>query len=244
MQIQKRKTRFLAAVLSLGTVAGAVAGSALLSPAPSASADGGSIGNDNASTQVQLNLLPMLSVAVDDFAIDITPDSDGVYATDTQHVLVDSNAASGYKVYLSTSTSTTALKQPTSTGITKTIDAVGGDVAVSAYTSDSDYNNTWGYVHDDKISAIPYDSSLLTACDSIEDVEECFAAQRTAASSSVKICESATSNYYAGKAAGDTTSGTGTNYPECTLTIGVKADNSLPSGDYSNTIVITAVPNE
>ena len=242
MQIQKRKTRFLASVLVLGTVMGAVAGSALLSPAPQASAEGGT--GSSAETTVQLNLLPVLSVAVDDFDFigddSIDPTESGVYKSKTNDVLVDSNAANGYKVYISTATSETALTHGNS-AITKSISAVSGDVAISTYTSDTTKNNTWGYVHDDKISGIPYDSSLIGACtgldmDDPEDVEQCYTNQRAAAAGSTsahaEICEADESNMFDENAR-----------PECKLTIGLKADKSLPSGTYSNTVVITAVPN-
>ena len=232
MRIQKRKTHFLAGVLALGTVAGAVAGSALISPAPQASAEGGT--GSSAETQVQLNLLPVLSVAVDDFNIEITPTDNGTVAQSTGDVLVDSNNASGYKVYLSTKTSETGLTHSNS-AITKKIAAVSGDINLTTYESDTTKNNTWGYIHDSKISTIPYDSSLTNACTGLDDdeVAECFAAQRAAVSaSSVKICEADSANMFDPDARED-----------CTLTIGVKADKSIPSGTYSNTVVVTAVPN-
>lgn len=231
MQIQKRKTRFLAGVLTLGTVAGALAGSALLSPAPQASAEGGT--SSSATTELQLNLAPVLSVAVEDYTFDITPDENGTLVQDTHDVVVDSNSASGYKVYISTKDTDTGLKQPEGSHVTTKIQAVASEIAVDTYTADTTKNNTWGYIHDSKISGIPYDSSLNNACnvEAGEDpmsITECAAARRAAVSeNSAKICETSSISDEA----------------DCELTIGIKVDKSIPSGTYSGAVVVTAVPN-
>lgn len=233
MKIKRKSNRFLAAFLSLGMVAGAVAGSALMAPAPQAKADSGVV--TSGETEVVLNLLPTISLATEDIDITLSPNS---YGSGTATLSVDSNAANGYSVYLSTETSTTALTHETDS--TKTIPSVTDSVALSTFQSSSDYQNLWGFVKDSTIKPIPY--LPLTNCNDPADdseYETCLSDNYDEVNGTDKskydaalLCTVEQGNLIDGDDA-DT----------CDLTIGVKVDTSIPSGIYSNTIVVTVVPN-
>ncbi len=206
MKIQKRRNHLLFGVLTFGTLTGALVGGAILSPAPMVSANETVSGGTavSTSTQVTLNLAPMISIELEESNIDleITPSTDGQYASGTATVKVDTNALDGYKVYVSTKTSETALSHESATS---TINMIDTDVSLADYQAEgaTTYNNTWGYVHDETVSA--FTGSLDTV-----------------------ICSEDTLT---------------ADVATCNFAVAVRADNSIPSGDYSNTVVFTAITN-
>ena len=251
MKIKRQSNRFLLAFLSLGIVSGAVAGSALMA-APQAQAESGVIINTNAETEVQLNLLPVISVAAEDININVTPND---YASGTSHIIVDSNAANSYSVYFSTATSDKSLNNQYTND--HRINSVADDIALEDFQTDT-YQNQWGFVHTvgevETISPVPFlgegNTRFLQDCDSEMTAEE-YAACATSnyALANGTDDPEATPEEIADKKAvydsallcsGDFES---SNSDSCDLEIGVKIDNTLPSGVYSNVIVITAVAN-
>lgn len=241
----------MAVFLSLGITSGAIAGSALMAPAPQAKAESGVIDSTNAETEVRLNLLPTISLSVADESIDIDilPNS---YAHGSTEVEVDSNSANGYSVYVSMQTSDTNLNHENASLSAYKINAISENVALSVFKS-GNYANKWGFVHKvnnvDTISPIPYLGTLMTNladnCDVTDanyDYATCTGTNQ-AIVNGTEDSEATAAEIAEKKATHDAAILCTDDDDTCTLDIGVKIDSSLPSGIYSNTIVVTAVPN-
>ena len=136
-----KKSRLLsgsaAAVATLGVVALAGAGA---------------YADESASTQVTLAINPVLSItATENLDLEITPTAAGRFTSGNIDVSVTTNSEAGYKLYLSSSSSDTALENLISSSSIPTMSA-------AASSNDMD-NNTWGYTLDETFNPVPESSN-------------------------------------------------------------------------------------
>lgn len=160
-----------------------------------------------ATTAVNVTIAPVISIATTDGTIDVstTPTASGATVEGSEAVTVTTNNATGYTVYVTSSSAQTTLKHSNTTVTTKFDTITAAAATVSDIAADH-----WGW----------YSNTNSTY--------EPVVASGTANSTSNTLS----------KTTAPSTSGSSIN-----LKIGAKATNSMVSGVYSNTLLLTAVAN-
>lgn len=98
--------------------------------------------SQSATTQINVVIDPVISVSTPkSMEINISPTISGKFESKTENVTVTTNSTKGYTAYITSDTSNTALKQPTSTGVSAVIPTI-------STTGTSISGTGWGWSND------------------------------------------------------------------------------------------------
>jgi len=203
-------------LVKLGLFTGTVAG--LLSSSFVLTPLSYAVGANPQQTEINVTLEPNISISLDSDAIslELDPTANGGFGSASTGVLVSTNDVNGYTVYIAAETDQTELKHNVSS-ITTQIPTL------TTATDEANFpTNHWGYYNliDGEYDGIPEHSSTGSG-----------AIVYSTNSGGTWLDPDDDSQADAIAAA------------KFNLTIGAKADSNLVSGNYSNTVVLTAVTN-
>lgn len=168
------------------------------------------------TTELSVNLEPSISISIDDEAIafELDPGIDNGFGSASTGVLVSTNDSNGYTVYISAETDQTELKHHISTITTQ--------IPTLTTTTDEENfpANYWGYYDlvNERYAGVP-------------EFGETTAIVNATTSGGTWLDPDDDSQAEEIAAA------------KFNLTIGARANGNLVSGNYSNTVVLTAVTN-
>lgn len=165
---------------------------------------------------VTVNVGSVIGINATDIEFDLaTPGVDGTFVSGTGTVAVKTNDVSGYSVYL-TSNSTTSTSLDHSSVSTSKINSISANQVINAghpKFDNASTASTWGWSSD----GTNY-RPIVT--------------KGTASTAAISTLYRKTSTYATG-ASGD----------QSTLTVGVTGNSSLVSGEYTGTLLLTAITN-
>ena len=166
---------------------------------------------EEATTRVELTVSPVISIALaNTLTVEVLPEHDGAFNSNTTEISVATNSESGYSLYLKTANGqgTLTSQNPASSGAAiNAITDSGTGVKPAEFGT-----NTWGY----NLS----ETSAGAATDQTD-----YKAMPTTDGNPVIATDAPTE--------ADTYN----------FTVGTKVDTSLPSGTYSNQVVVSVVTN-
>ena len=161
-----------------------------------------------------VNIAPNLSISATDVSISDTPEASGSWLTGTSNVVVSTNNATGYKLYVSSSDSQVDLVNSDSSSAK--ISNLPAETTESTFRSDSSLMNHYGFTHDNNGSD-PESGQITTGTYlPITDINN---------SRLIKATEEKQ------------------NISTTNVTFATKVDRSIPAGEYTNTITFTAIAN-
>ena len=166
------------------------------------------------SYDTTVNIAPNLSISATDVSISDTPEASGSWLTGTSNVVVSTNNATGYKLYVSSSDSQVDLVNSDSSSAK--ISNLPAETTESTFRSDSSLMNHYGFTHDNNGSD-PESGQITTGTYlPITDINN---------SRLIKATEEKQ------------------NISTTNVTFATKVDRSIPAGEYANTITFTAIAN-
>ena len=166
------------------------------------------------SYDTTVNIAPNLSISATDVSISDTPEASGSWLTGTSNVVVSTNNATGYKLYVSSSDSQVDLVNSDSSSAK--ISNLPAETTESTFRSDSSLMNHYGFTHDNNGSD-PESGQITTGTYlPITDINN---------SRLIKATEEKQ------------------NISTTNVTFATKVDRSIPAGEYTNTITFTAIAN-
>ena len=171
-------------------------------------------GSTSNSYDTTVNIAPNLSISATDVSINDTPEASGSWLTGTSNVVVSTNNATGYKLYVSSSDSQVDLVNSDSSSAK--ISNLPAETTESTFRSDSSLMNHYGFTHDNNGSD-PESGQITTGTYlPITDINN---------SRLIKATEEKQ------------------NISTTNVTFATKVDRSIPAREYTNTITFTAIAN-
>ena len=170
---------------------------------------------EEANTKVSLTVNPMIGIALDEaVTVEVLPTADGAFSSNKANLSVTTNNETGYSLYLATTNGENTLTS-NNPSTTETINAITLADGTDSIPSSDFTNNTWGY-------------NLSTGDVSASDSTTYKPVPTTNGTTPINTPTEAP------------TEGSGDTY---SLIFGTKINTALPSGTYSNDVVVSAVAN-
>lgn len=209
MKLKKRDDRLVRLGLATGTVAGILSGCMFITPVAHVQAV--QTPSNPQTTQLNVDLVPVLSVSLDDeeMNFDLDPSASAV-SEESTGVLVSTNADKGYTLYITTNSDETAL-----TSSAETVTTQIPTLTESVEKDDFPVNN-WGYYNMASSEYAPVPASGARTAIVNQTDEPAWYEEGTSAAEAAKF----------------------------DLTIGARVNYNVTAGEYSNTVVLTAVAND
>ena len=170
---------------------------------------------EEANTKVSLTVNPVIGIALDEaVTVEVLPTADGTFSSNKANLSVTTNNETGYSLYLATTNGENTLTS-NNPSTTETINAITLADGTDSIPSSDFTNNTWGY-------------NLSTGDVSASDSTTYKPVPTTNGTTPINTPTEAP------------TEGNGDTY---SLIFGTKINTALPSGTYSNDVVVSAVAN-
>ena len=170
---------------------------------------------EEANTKVSLTVNPMIGIALDEaVTVEVLPTAEGTFSSNKASLSVTTNNETGYSLYLATTNGENTLAS-NNPSTTETINAITLADGTDSIPSSDFTNNTWGY-------------NLSTGDVSASDSTTYKPVPTTNGTTPINTPTEAP------------TEGNGDTY---SLIFGTKINTALPSGTYSNDVVVSAVAN-
>ena len=170
---------------------------------------------EEANTKVSLTVNPVIGIALDEaVTVEVLPTADGTFSSNKANLSVTTNNETGYSLYLATTNGENTLTS-NNPSTTETINAITLADGTDSIPSSDFTNNTWGY-------------NLSTGDVSASDSTTYKPVPTTNGTTPINTPTEAP------------TEGSGDTY---SLIFGTKINTALPSGTYSNDVVVSAVAN-
>ena len=170
---------------------------------------------EEANTKVSLTVNPVIGIALDEaVTVEVLPTAEGTFSSNKANLSVTTNNETGYSLYLATTNGENTLTS-NNPSTTETIDAITLADGTDPIPSSDFTNNTWGY-------------NLSTGDVSASDSTTYKPVPTTNGTTPINT---------------PTEAPTEDNGDAYSLMFGAKVDTSLPSGTYSNQVVVSAVAN-
>ena len=174
-----------------------------------------SVSAEEANTKVSLTVNPVIGIALDEaVTVEVLPTADGTFSSNKANLSVTTNNETGYSLYLATTNGENTLTS-NNPSTTETINAITLADGTDSIPSSDFANNTWGY-------------NLSTGDVSASDSTTYKPVPTTNGTTPINTPTEAP------------TEGNGDTY---SLIFGTKINTALPSGTYSNDVVVSAVAN-
>ena len=170
---------------------------------------------EEANTKVSLTVNPVIGIALDEaVTVEVLPTAEGAFSSNKANLSVTTNNETGYSLYLATTNGENTLTS-NNPSTTETINAITLADGTDSIPSSDFANNTWGY-------------NLSTGDVSASDSTTYKPVPTTNGTTPINTPTEAP------------TEGNGDTY---SLIFGTKINTALPSGTYSNDVVVSAVAN-
>ena len=170
---------------------------------------------EEANTKVSLTVNPVIGIALDEaVTVEVLPTAEGTFSSNKANLSVTTNNETGYSLYLATTNGENTLTS-NNPSTTETINAITLADGTDSIPSSDFTNNTWGY-------------NLSTGDVSASDSTTYKPVPTTNGTTPINTPTEAP------------TEGNGDTY---SLIFGTKINTALPSGTYSNDVVVSAVAN-
>ena len=174
-----------------------------------------SVSAEEANTKVSLTVNPVIGIALDEaVTVEVLPTAEGTFSSNKANLSVTTNNETGYSLYLATTNGENTLTS-NNPSTTETIDAITLADGTDSIPSSDFTNNTWGY-------------NLSTGDVSASDSTTYKPVPTTNGTTLINTPTEAP------------TEGNGDTY---SLIFGTKINTALPSGTYSNDVVVSVVAN-
>lgn len=174
-----------------------------------------SVSAEEANTKVSLTVNPAIGIALDEaVTVEVLPTAEGTFSSNKANLSVTTNNETGYSLYLATTNGENTLTS-NNPSTTETINAITLADGTDSIPSSDFTNNTWGY-------------NLSTGDVSASDSTTYKPVPTTNGTTPINTPTEAP------------TEGSGDTY---SLIFGTKINTALPSGTYSNDVVVSAVAN-
>ena len=174
-----------------------------------------SVSAEEANTKVSLTVNPVIGIALDEaVTVEVLPTAEGTFSSNKANLSVTTNNETGYSLYLATTNGENTLTS-NNPSTTETINAITLADGTDSIPSSDFTNNTWGY-------------NLSTGDVSASDSTTYKPVPTTNGTTPINTPTEAP------------TEGSGDTY---SLIFGTKINTALPSGTYSNDVVVSAVAN-
>ena len=174
-----------------------------------------SVSAEEANTKVSLTVNPVIGIALDEaVTVEVLPTAEGTFSSNKANLSVTTNNETGYSLYLATTNGENTLAS-NNPSTTETINAITLADGTDSIPSSDFTNNTWGY-------------NLSTGDVSASDSTTYKPVPTTNGTTPINTPTEAP------------TEGSGDTY---SLIFGTKINTALPSGTYSNDVVVSAVAN-
>ena len=174
-----------------------------------------SVSAEEANTKVSLKVNPVIGIALDEaVTVEVLPTADGTFSSNKANLSVTTNNETGYSLYLATTNGENTLTS-NNPSTTETINAITLADGIDSIPSSDFTNNTWGY-------------NLSTGDVSASDSTTYKPVPTTNGTTPINTPTEAP------------TEGNGDTY---SLIFGTKINTALPSGTYSNDVVVSVVAN-
>ena len=170
---------------------------------------------EEANTKVSLTVNPVIGIALDEVVtVEVIPTAEGAFSSNKANLSVTTNNETGYSLYLVTVNGENTLTS-NNPSTTETINAITLADGTDSIPATDFTNNTWGY-------------NLSTGDVSVSDSTTYKPVPTTNGTTPINTPTEAP------------TEGNGDTY---SLIFGTKVNTALPSGTYSNDVVVSAVAN-
>ena len=170
---------------------------------------------EEANTKVSLTVNPVIGIALDEaVTVEVLPTAEGTFSSNKANLSVTTNNETGYSLYLATTNGENTLTS-NNPSTTETINAITLADGTDSIPSSDFTNNTWGY-------------NLSTGDVSASDSTTYKPVPTTNGTTPINTPTEAP------------TEGNGDTY---SLIFGTKINTALPSGTYSNDVVVSVVAN-
>ena len=170
---------------------------------------------EEANTKVSLTVNPVIGIALDEaVTVEVLPTAEGTFSSNKANLSITTNNETGYSLYLATTNGENTLTS-NNPSTTETINAITLADGTDSIPSSDFTNNTWGY-------------NLSTGDVSASDSTTYKPVPTTNDTTPINTPTEAP------------TEGNGDTY---SLIFGTKINTALPSGTYSNDVVVSVVAN-